>query len=121
MLAQVEHEDAAAGHDDARRFGERALGLAGMVERLGEERHVDAGVPDWELLQLAALPGDVADPAAGGERLGALQHRGGAIDGQDTRGPPARLDGEVALAAAKIRDLERRQEVAEGPGPCGPS
>ena len=42
VLAQIEHQHAAAGHEDARRLGERARGIVGVVQRLRQQRDVDA-------------------------------------------------------------------------------
>ena len=43
MFRQVENDDAAAGAKDAVSLSEGALGMQGVVQRLGEEGQVDGG------------------------------------------------------------------------------
>src|SRR5436190_578476 len=64
MLAQVEHQHAATGTHDADGLGEGARRVRGMVERLRQQRNVDARVLERQLLELAALPLDVRQRAA---------------------------------------------------------
>ena len=60
VAAELEDEDAAAGLDDARGFGQGARGRGGMVQRLRQQRHVDAGVLERHVLELAAMPLDLS-------------------------------------------------------------
>ena len=50
-----------------------------------------------------------------------FEHVGRAIDGDHPRRPAARLDRQIAFAAAEIGDVERRQQVAERARPRGPA
>ena len=56
-----------------------------------------------------------------GQRLGALEHLVRAIDADDRARPARRLEREVALAAADVGDVERRQQVAERARPGRPA
>src|SRR5882724_12839067 len=56
-----------------------------------------------------------------GERAGAIEHGLRSVDGDDARRPSSGLNGQVALAAAEIRDLHRRQEEAQCARPRRPA
>src|SRR2546426_6089182 len=81
LSAQIEHEDPAARHGDARRIRHRARRVVRVVQRLREERDVDGRVLDRQLFELAALPDDVRHPAAPGEPARALENDLGSIHG----------------------------------------
>ena len=74
-----------------------------------------------QLLEVAALPGHVADPAPLGQLAGPRQHRRRAIHADHLAGPARRLEGQVAFAAADVGDVERRQQVAERSRPGRPA
>ena len=92
------------------------------MQRLRQQRDVDRRVRDRQPLELAALPGDVADLAARRElacRARARpRDRSTAIDAPR----PARgLDRQIALAAAEIGDVDGRQQQAERARPRRPA
>src|SRR5450759_281706 len=64
VAAQLEEEHPSAGFYDARGLGQRAGGVLGVVQRLRQQRDIDAQVLQRQLLELAALPFDVRQPAA---------------------------------------------------------
>ena len=64
VLTQIQHKQPAAGPQNARGFGERALRMLGVMKRLRQERDVDRRVLDRQPLEIAALPGDVRELAA---------------------------------------------------------
>src|SRR5918993_1968738 len=87
VFAQIEGQHAAAGLQDARRFGDRARRIRGMVQRLREQRDIDRRVIDRQLFHVAPLPRDVLHPTAFSQRLRALEHVGRSIDADDAIGP----------------------------------
>ena len=103
VLAQIEDQDAPAGHRDPRRLGDGARRARRMVKRLRQQRHIHRRVLDRQLLELAALPDDVGHAAAPRQRAGALQHDIGPVHGDDPRRPSRGLDGQIAFATAEIR------------------
>ncbi len=121
VRAQVEDQDAAPRRHHAVRLGERARGRLGMVQRLREEDHVNAGVGERQPLDLPHFPRHVGDAPARRQGAGARQDLRRAIDGDHVRGPAGRLDGQVALAAADVGHLPRRQEQAERAAPGRPA
>ena len=60
VLPEVEHDHAAAGDRDARRLGHGVGRVRRVVQRLRQQRHVDGRILNRQLLELAALPDDVA-------------------------------------------------------------
>ena len=121
MSAQVEDEHAAAGAQHPRRLAQHPRRVGGVVQRLRQQHDVEAAVGERQLLDVAALPGHVADPAPLGELARPRQHCRRAVHADHLAGPARRLEGQVAFAAADVGDVERRQQVAEGPRPGGPA
>ena len=78
-------------------------GIGGVVKRLREQRDIDAGVAQRELLELAALPDHVAHAPALRQAARALEHDWRPIDGNHARRPAAGFDRQIALAAARDR------------------
>ena len=91
------------------------------MQRLRQQRNVDAGVPNRQLLELAAFPDHVRHVPTLCEPPRAPEHDVRSIHGDDPRGPARRLDREIALAAAEIGDLERRQQQTQRPRPRRPA
>ena len=97
-------------------------GSGGMVQRLRQQRDIHRRVVERQLFELAALPRDVrrragAPPSA----LARAEHVRRAIDGGDVPRPVRRLDREIALAAADVGDVERRQQMPERARPRRPA
>ena len=121
VLAQIEHQHAAAGHDDARGFGERARGIAGVVQRLRQQATSTLASLMRQLLELAALPVTLRHAAAPASACARFEHRRRSIDRDDARRPAARLDGQIALAAAEVGDLAAAAAGGRAPAPTPPS
>ena len=98
-----------------------SVGVGGVVQRLRQQRHVERGVGHRQALDVAALPRHVREAPALGELPGPGQHRRRAIDAHHPARPARRLDREIALAAADVDHVERRQQQAQGPRPRRPA
>jgi hypothetical protein len=118
---QVEDQDAAAWHDNARRFREGNGRRRGVVQGLRQHGQVHGRVGQWEVLDFAAFPGDVRRPPASCEIARPAQDLGRAIDRNHALGPAGDLDGQISLAAAEVGDGQRRKEHAHCSRPGGPA
>src|SRR5688572_28531388 len=121
VLLEIEDQQAAAGPEDTDRFADRALRIAGVMERLREQGDVDRCIPQRQPRQVALLPFDVAYVPPRGKRFRALQHIVGPVDPGHRSGPSRRLEREIPFAAPDVGDVEGRQQVAEGAGPRRPA
>ena len=81
---EIHQEQPSARPQHADRFRDGAFGVAGMVQRLREQRDVVRGVAQRQPRQVALPPLDVGHLPLGGQRLRALEHIVGAIDAGDT-------------------------------------
>ena len=113
MLAQIEHQHAAARHGDARRFGDRARRVRGVVQRLRQQRDVDRRVLDRQLLELAALPHDVRRRGGGGPAPGPGRARLSERSTAMTRRRPARR---FDRRDSRRRSRDRRPSAAAAAG-----
>ena len=64
VLAQIQHEHVAAGPENPRGLDRRVRRVGRMMQRLRQQRNVDAGIGKRQLLDLAAFPRDVRHAAA---------------------------------------------------------
>src|SRR5439155_359501 len=88
-----------------------------------EDRGSLSGIFQRQLFELTALPFDIAETSSAfakgtadkplGQLAGARQGRLRVIDGDDLLRKATRLDRQVAVTAAEVRDHERRQQVPQ--------
>src|SRR5207302_6674315 len=93
VLAQIQHEHVAAGPENPRGLNRRVRRVGCMMQRLRQQRDVDAGIGKRQLLDFAALPGDVRHAAPLGQLARAAEHVRGPIDADHTLRPSRRLNG----------------------------
>src|SRR6185503_5662503 len=99
VLAEIEDEHPATRRNDAGGLVDRGSRIGGVVQCLRQYGEIDRRIPQRDALDFTLPPGDVPDPAAARQRTRTFEDRPRAIDGDDSRGPPARLYREVAVAA----------------------
>ena len=119
--AQIEDQDLAARAHHAGGLGERARGIGGVMQRLREQGDIHRRGFERQPVDLAALERDVVGVPPAGQRLGAREHRRRAIDGNHPARPARDFDGQIALAAADVDDIERREQMAERTRPGRPA
>jgi hypothetical protein len=117
VLTKIEHEQPAAGAQNPVCLRQRALGVVRVVERLGEQRNVDRLVCDRQLFEIAALPRDVPELAAIGQRLAAREHVFRTVDGDHAPGPSRRLERQIAFTASEVGHVQGRHQQSKRPRP----
>ena len=121
MLAQLEDQQAAARGEDADRLGDGAVRIGGVVQRLRQQREVDAAASSGSSSSSPRFHVMLAARRRCASVAGPGQHGRRAIDADHVPGPARRLDGQIALAAAEVGDPQRRQEQAERARPGRPA
>ena len=122
VLAQIEHQHAAAGDQDPERPRRPpAPGRLGVMQRLRQQRDVHRRVADRQPARSRRGASDVGDAAPARQLARAFEHRLRPIDRDDARRPAAGLDGQVAVAAAEIGDAQAAAAGARARGPTPPS
>src|SRR5450759_3132945 len=121
VAAQLEEEHPSAGFYDARGLGQRAGGVLGVVQRLRQQRDVDAQVLQRQLLELAALPFNVLYSTALRALARPVEDGLRPIDGDHPRRKPAGFDRQIAFAAPEIRNHDRREKMPQRARPGGPA
>ncbi len=121
VRTQIEHEHFATRPHDPGGLGHGVRRLRRVVQRLGQQPDVHRRRLERQAIDVTALERNVGRPPPPGQRLGARQHRWRSIHRHDAARPARDLDGQIALAAPDVHDVDRWQKVAEGPRPCGPA
>ena len=122
VRAQVEHQHAAAGPRMRAASASARAGSRGVVQRLRQQRDVDRRVRERQLLELAALPGDVADAAARRPaRVPRASTSARSIDGDRRAAPSARPRSSGSPRRSRGRRRRRRQQQAERARPGRPA
>ena len=123
VLAQIEHQHAAARHRDPRRFGHGARRVArrgAAPATAARRRRVSSLIGSFSSSPRFHTTFDDAAPARRA-RCARSSTDVRAIDGNDPRRPARRLDRQVPFAAAEIGDRQRRQQQAERARPGRPA
>src|SRR5438132_7635278 len=121
VLAQIQHEHVAAGPENPRGLDRRVRRVGRMMQRLRQQRNVDAGIGKRQLLDLAAFPRDVRHAAPLGQLARPAQYFRGPIDADHALRPSRRLDRQIALTARDVGDIHGRKQQAQRARPRRPA
>ena len=113
VSVQVEDGGAAARFENSPRFGDGALGVRRVVQRLAEEGHIDRAGAYGHVFQVAQAVFQVGDAVLARQASAEFDHFRRVVDGDDAPGALCHELRDGAFARSQVGDDQRRHQAEQ--------